>query len=156
MSFPKPDYSDLSDYHANWASWTDIELFIAQKMTPDLAITFMRILFPEFYLIDDCVFRSEASSGIIEGWKASTKGNLAAIERVINHVHIAEDHRYPFVENLNDQNLKFFAYVLKETWKAALAVQFPDRVFIVNLHHDTEVNDYIITFWQPKHDKDNP
>jgi hypothetical protein len=155
MTFPKPDYSDLPEYQTNWFP-VPIEVFATATLSPDLAIAFTGVLFPEFYLVDDCVFRSEATSGTIESWKVPTKGNLAAIERVCNHVHLVEDNRYPFTWKLNDQNLKFFAYVLKETWQASLKVQFPEREFIVSLTFDEDATDYIITFWQPKHDKDNP
>jgi hypothetical protein len=158
MTFPKPDYSDLPDYQANWASWADMELFVAQKLSPDLAIGFTSLLFPEFHLFDDCVFRSDVTSvqAIIEQWKTATKGNLAAVERVCNHVHIVEDNRFPFTWKLNDQNLEFFATVLKLSWKTSLELQFPDRTFIVDLNHDSDAKDYIITFWQPKHDRNNP
>lgn len=145
-----PDISELSDYSA-WYGQNPRELirYASSKLSPDLAIAVTRLFWPDFVIHENRVFlafRFEDQN--FKHWEDEFDGDLQAVERMINHVHVVADLlTYPF-ENLSYPNIEYFGRILVQTWKAALKTQFPDRAFQISGEKDGELDDFVITFWQ--------
>lgn len=92
---------------------------------------------PEFIEVRGCVLRSgQFTSETLQGFWNATNGNISAIESAINHLHlwdvVAAD---TDVEHIQTELLKA-AEAIASTWRAALALAFPDRLFEVLVTDD--------------------
>ena len=156
----QPDISSLKDYSSLGydGQKPDISLreYAVFKLSPDLLVAITTLFFPEFVVHENGVFFAERFSvPLYNSWyRGHYKGDLAATERMINHVHLGESYRGVF-EQLNKQNLYFVGEVLVQTWKAALTYEFPERFFEVRgTPYETgfgpDAGDFIITFWQSR------
>lgn len=145
---PEPDIESLSDLKE-----LPLDIFVRDNLTPEIAIGLANILFPEFMEYEDCIFMNHEQDKYFrenfKRWHKGLKGDLGAMERVMNHRHIFEDW-LPSLYELNHQNKKYFVSVMKNTWLAALNTQFPSYEFEVSSTYDDHTDDYILTFWQPK------
>jgi hypothetical protein len=156
----KPDIDDLPDYrkHRNLKTgkYTPLDVYALVNLTKDELIAVTRLFYPEFIEYEGGVFfLHQFTKGFFHDWKAQLLGNIAAVERVMNHVHLAQDLKY-CVDELGTQNLIYFGQILLVTWKAALEDSFPGRSFKVegNVEEfDEGPPEFIITFWQPDLDK---
>lgn len=94
-NFPQPDVSELLDYliwHEKGSSLLD---FARQNLSPDLAISITKIFWPDFVLHEGRVFRKDGFDvPNFEKWKQSTNADLIAIQKVMNHIHLAADFLY--------------------------------------------------------------
>jgi len=70
-----------------------------------------------------------------EAWWTELNGDRAAIEEVVNHLHLWDvfDARE---EQVPEEALNSIGEVLVRTWRCALSEQFPDRSFRVELSND--------------------
>ncbi len=147
---PKPIISELPEYY-EWYQQEKIDFmtYASNKLTPDLAITVTRLFYPEFILYDEGIFLANLfSKNNYHEWKSKLNCDLSAIEKVMNHIHLAQDLLiYPF-ENLSYQNIAYFGNILVKTWSLALKDQYPQRVFKVVGGKDGDFDDFVITFWQ--------
>jgi hypothetical protein len=154
----KPDWSSLKDYASFGYNGQrpDISLreYALSKLTPDLLIAVTTLFFPEFVTHDRGIFLADRFSvSVYDSWnRGRYKNNIAAIERVINHVHLVESFGNGF-HQLTKQNLYYIGTVLIQTWKAALSYEFPERSFEVQgipdeVGRSPDNGDFIITFWQ--------
>ncbi|MBZ0318556.1 MAG: hypothetical protein K8L91_19235 [Anaerolineae bacterium] len=152
-NFPQPDASELLDYlvwHEKGFSLLD---FARQNLSPDLAISITKIFWPDFVLDEGRVFRKEAFDvSNFEKWKQSTNADLIAIQKVMNHIHLASDFLYKTFENLSYANILYFGTILTHIWKCALETTYPDLQFEVSIEKDLDFDDVVITFWQPNLD----
>ncbi len=154
----KPDWNDLKDYASYGYDGQKPDISLVQyaltKLTPDLLVATTRLFFPEFVTHEQGVFLADRFSvSLYKSWnRGKYKQDIPAIERIINHVHLAESFRNGFLQ-LNKQNLYYVGEVLVQTWKAALVYEFPERSFEVQGTPNEEgfspdSGDFIITFWQ--------
>jgi hypothetical protein len=115
-------------------------------------VGYARLLWPEFVIHDDCVFEAERFSiANYDGFMRQTGGNKASVEVVMNHAHIVDI--FPSRDGEPSRELVLYAgRLLKETWQAKLARDFPDREFTVSFPEgpfDDPVA-YEITFFQDR------
>jgi hypothetical protein len=98
---------------------------------------FARFVSPEFVEVRGCVLLKERyDERNLEAWWTQLNGDRAAIEEVVNHVHLWD----VVEEQVPDEALDEVAEALVRNWRRALAEQFPDRSFRVVLSNDE--NDY--------------
>lgn len=131
------DRTDL-DYWADNPS-ASLEQYAQEKLNPELLLGFMSLLWPDLVLHEDRVFlaRSFAAETVAQ-WKATEafeRGGMAAIQAVMNHVHVG-DFLCPVGHQISDDNLGFVARVIAGAWKARLESAFPERRFLVEVRHD--------------------
>jgi hypothetical protein len=87
------------------------------------------LLWPDFVEVRGCVFRAECfEPENFESWWATTDGEVAQVEAVINHLHLWDE--FTQYED-SEAVLPELADVLVEMWAAALASTFPTRRFDV-------------------------
>jgi len=158
----KPDWSSLDDYASLGYDGQEppisLREYALSKLTPDLLVGVATLFFPEFTTHEQGVFLTERFSvSLYNSWNSGRyKNDIAAIERVINHVHLAEGLGYGFFQ-MSKRNRYFIGEVLVQTWKAALSYEFPERSFEVlgtpdEVGRSPDNGDFIITFWQSKND----
>jgi hypothetical protein len=155
----QPDWRDLSDYVSYGIGGEEPPISLGEfarlSMSPDLLVASSRLFFPEFVVHKNGVFLAERFSvSLFESWnRGRYRNDIGAIERVINHVHLAESWQFGFLK-LNKQNRYYLGEVLIQTWKAALTYEFPERSFEVlgtqdEVGRSPDSGDYEIAFLQP-------
>lgn len=151
-NFPEPDISELPDYLKWHEKGFSLRDYARLNLSPDLAISMTKIFWPDFVLHEGRVFIKEAFEiSNFENWKKTTNGDLIAVQKVMNHVHLADLLYEPF-ENLSYTNILYFGTILHHIWRYALQTNFPDLDFEVTIEKDGDFDDVVITFWQPNSD----
>jgi hypothetical protein len=148
--YTQPNLLELADYRAMSAE-TPMSLteYAALCMTPDVAIASTKLFYPDFVLHEEAVFLAyRFDETLFARWKAQLGDDLAAVERVINHVHVAADLMVSPFEDMSYGNIAYFGAILMKTWKAALMAEFPSRRFEMRGEKDGDFDDFVITFWQ--------
>ena len=112
----------------------------------ELAVGYSLLFWPRFAVIDDYVLRAATRVETLRGWQREGY-DRAAIEAVINHVHMADVHNDA---EPTEAQLRYLGRVLKQTHELKLAADFPERRFVVSFSDepDLDVMDYELTFWQ--------
>ena len=116
----------------------------------ELAIGYSLIFWPPLVAFDRYVLREGCfSEEGVRDWERATNNDRAAIEGVINHVHLLDIHRNSPVEPTEAQ-LRYLGRMLRETHAAKLQQDFPDRSFevVFNDEPGLDLIDYEVTFWQ--------
>jgi len=147
----QPDLSELSDY-AKWlhnrSNFSLLE-YAAIKLTPDLAIASAKLFWPDFIAHEGGIFlHYKFSVENFELWKNELNSDIQAVERMINHIHLAADLLVSPFENLNYTNIQYFASVLMRCWQCALETKYPNNRFEVIGEKDGSFDDFVITFYQ--------
>ena len=105
------------------------------------ALTFAHLFWPEFVEVQGCVLLSRAyEQKTFDLWWQELSGDKRRIERVINHVHLHDVFTGDQDLELEVTNLalKELGEILVECWTCALAAQFPDRKFYVELRSEEQ------------------
>lgn len=146
----QPDITDLTDYNGEYGHGESHLLdYALNKLTPDLAIAVTKLFYPDFVVHQNRVFLAfRFDKDNFDMCEKQLDGDLAAVERVINHIHVAADLLTIPFENATYQTIQYFGTVLLQSWKAILLAQFPDRQFQFSGEKDGDMDDFVITFWQ--------
>jgi hypothetical protein len=107
--------------------------WLAVKLRGDseLALSFACFFWPRFVERRGCVLLAHrAEDAQIAQWLEHTRGNVQQVQAALNHVHLHDE--LPGDEP-DDAALMEVGRVLQRCWTAALADQFPDRAFTVEL-----------------------
>jgi hypothetical protein len=86
------------------------------------------------------------SRNIWERWREQLGHDTNAIERVMNHRHLAD--LLPGGDVVGFSNLQHLGQILAATWRARLASAFPQRQFEVTSTDNAEDEEVVITFCQ--------
>jgi hypothetical protein len=126
----------------------DIDSWICCVGSFEHAVGYSRLFWPEFLMHDDSVFFREGFS--IESYKGfmhQSSGDRSAVERVMNHRHLADLFCEPSLSPTREQ-LLYVGDVLQQMWTAKLHRDFPGISFGVPLFgtDSTDLMDLVITF----------
>ena len=142
-----PDLKGWKDQNEESFTIADWVLFHA---TPELMVGFSSIFWPEFIEVDGCVFLKDGyDQDNIDAWAESTKGDMVAVQKVVNHQHIYDLFQNDSVEKLNIQQVKYLSDLLVDMWSAKLKRDFPQLDIDVQVC-DFDEEDVIATsvsFW---------
>lgn len=128
-----PQFTPLTWLHAE----ADIEM----------AVAFTALFWPELVEHDGGIFLRESFDPEVHAqWKEKLGEDAPAIERVMNHRHVAD--LLPGADHVGFANLQHLGHVLAATWRTRLADAFPERQFDVIYSEDPEDEEVIITFSQ--------
>ena len=116
------------------------------------AIGYSAFFWPEFEFYRELILWGGRphSDKTIDNWISTLKGDLTAVEKMINHIHPCDfflSNRAKTVEQV-----LYLGQVLKEIWQAKLSRDFPDRHIIVEFTaiDPNDATDYEITFYQER------
>jgi hypothetical protein len=91
---------------------------------------FANLFWPRFIDVDGYVLlASHYSPDNLAAWRERRPDSRAAVETVINHVHL-EDHS---MERAPDEKLNTAGQLLTAVWRRTLETEFPDRPICVDL-----------------------
>jgi hypothetical protein len=129
----------FEDWRQGFGGGVGLWDYASRKGGVTLAIAFARLFWPELIEVEDCVLLKERyDPTAFEQWRAQLGDQHEAIERTVNHVHLW-DLFDPASEGVPEEGLDSLAAIIAETWRCALARQFPGRSGAVLLERDGEV-----------------
>jgi len=99
----------------------------------DLALAFGRLFWPVFVEQRGCVLiEHRADVDAVAEALERAGGELRRVEELLNRVSLRQE--MPFEDSeVEDETFLEVARILQHSWLAALAEQFPDRQFVVEL-----------------------
>lgn len=112
-----------------------------------------RVLWPDFVLFDDCVFRDHVpDKANYRDWMVRTGGDRTGVEAVLNHLHVSDAFQTKSPGSLEGQ-VRYIGGVMVAMLRAKLAQEFPDRIFEVSWDCDRnpDMAMWSVTFFQPRH-----
>lgn len=147
---------------AELAAWNDgkgidLESWIGCEGSFALAVGYSAIFWPGFVEFEGYVLREGFSLESLRGFEEQCQGNRLSVERVMNHLHIADIQHWG-CKDLTKDKIVLLASVLTEIHEAKLKWQFPDRPCTVSVHEPEDRDDlvaYEISFWQKRHEVDD-
>ncbi|NEQ42465.1 MAG: hypothetical protein F6K00_02440 [Leptolyngbya sp. SIOISBB] len=120
-------------------------VFQSKNLHPDLAIAFLKLLWPDFIIKDEFVFLKEEFTYNRYQEIISTVSETAEIEYWINLLNIDE-----VINSDSTETSSFFAVKLSDLWKKKLIIDFPNKRFEVKVIYDEgdSGSEVYITFQQ--------
>jgi len=117
------------------------------KLTPDVLVSTMAILWPTFIMRNGGMFFEEGfSEKVFHQWIAHFNGDIHETEKMMNHQHIRDliqsDNRLP------DSVVRYLGQALVCFWQVAIHAQFPDLSVVVMSEWDAENNDVVVSIYQ--------
>ena len=145
------DYSALIPELKDWSDGRgiDAESWIGCVGSFQHAIGYSTLFWPTFVEFEGYVLREGFTVDDLRACERAGGSDRRAIESVINHIHIADTH-YSGCPDISRERVVFLGRILRETYTAKLAWQFPERSFTVHFD-DSEfdnLTDYQLTFFQ--------
>lgn len=149
-----PDWNALIPELKDWnnGSGIDPESWVGCVGNFKLASAYSLIFWPSFTEMDGMVFRGEIDRATLESWKGNCSRDPKSMEATVNHIHILDLH-HAGCPDASVERIVFLGKVLKEIYSTKLAVEFPQKSFIVDFYEpeDQNLQDYQLTFYQ-RHD----
>ena len=140
---------ELKDYLAFRATNPGFRLseYAWHKLTPDLLVSTIAILWPKFVMHHGGVFFEEGfSEEAFQKWMAHFDGDVHKAERLMNHQHVRD---LIHSENrLSDSVVRYLGAALVCFWEAAINSQFPNLSVVVTSEWDAENNDVMVLIYQ--------
>jgi hypothetical protein len=135
----------------NWnnGAGIDPESWVGCTGTFQLAVAYSLIFWPAFYELDGMVFRARMDRATLDSWMKNCSGNRVQVEATANHIHLVDLH-YAGSPDASVERIIFLGNVLKQTYAAKLAADFPGRRFVVDFYEpaDQQLGEYQLTFYQ--------
>ena len=140
--------SELSEW--NNGAGVSPETWIESVGTYELAIGYSLIFWPKFELFEGYVLREGFSKASLRGFEDSTSGDRAAVEAVMNHVHMVDIHCNE--PSPTEGQLRYLGRVLKQIYETKLKSDFPEFKVAVSFNDEPGLDllDYELTFWQAR------
>lgn len=143
------DFSALIPELPDWnnGAGIDPESWVGCMGSFELAIGYSLVFWPRFVRVDGLVLRAGFSPDALRSCRANG-AEPAAVEALMNHVHIADLHCG--AGSPGEGQLRYLGRVLKDIHEAKLARDFPDLSFTVEFNDEPGLGpiDYQLTFWQ--------
>lgn len=133
----------------NGGKGIDAEGWIGCIGNPELAIGYSLVFWPEFARYKDYVVRAGCENpSYLDEWERQCQGDKAAVERVVNHIHIVDIHAGG--TSLSEAQARYLGRVLKQIHEVKLKVDFPELTFEVDFSDEpsNSIEHYQLTFWQ--------
>ena len=145
--------SELKDYRAfrDLNPGFTLSEYAWHKLTPDLLVSTMAILWPKFIMHNGGVFFEKSFSDkgfekVFHDWMAHFNGDVHEVERMMNHNHVRDlimsENRLP------DSVVRYLGEALACFWQAAVNAQFPNLSLVVKSEWDAENNDVVVLVYQ--------
>jgi hypothetical protein len=151
MAMPNPEsiISNLKDYltFRDRNSGFTLSGYAWLKLTPDVLVATISILWPKFIMHSGGCFIEESFSQEIFGqWMVHCGGNINEVERIMNHRHVRQ--LIQDQDELTERLIRFIGEAVVCFWEAAIHSQFPNLSIVVTSEWDAEDNDVVISVSQ--------
>ncbi len=160
MNIPESMKKELGAW--NNGQGIDLESWVGCEGNFSLAVGYTTIFCPQFIEYKEYIFENdepvdEEFEKHIWGFEAQEGSTPLSVEWVVNHLHIA-DIQYRGCEDISPDKLITLGNALKEIYEARLAYLFPNKPCMVEFYmpeNEEDYDEYQISFWQKKHEKEN-
>lgn len=135
--------------HWNGGKGIDAEGWIGCVGKPELAVGYSLVFWPEFARYKEYVVRAGCDKpSYLDEWERQCEGDKIAVEKVVNHIHIADLHACG--KPLSEPQARYLGRVLKHIHEVKLRADFPGLTFEVYFNDEPShaIEDYQLTFWQ--------
>lgn len=152
MDIPSSMSTELQKW--NNGNGIDLESWINCSGSFSLAVGYITIFWPKFVEFDGYILRDGFCENSLRSFEAADGYDRKAVERVMNHLHIA-DIQYYGCEDISRDKIQILGATLKEIYTVKLKAQFPKTPCVVELFQPEDGDDlwgYQISFWQEKYD----
>lgn len=146
-----PDLKNWRDVNNSSFSIGD---WIGVYATPELMVGFASIFWPEFIVVDGCIFLKDSyCKETFETWMESMNGDLEEVQGVMNHTHIYDLFQGEKGKTLNIQQVSYLSKILLSAWSAKIKQDFPDLSVEVQIcdYDENDVENSIVgtsvAFW---------
>ena len=116
----------------------------------DHAVGYGALFWPEFIVHHGCVLFADFRRESFDGFMVQTRGDLRAVETVMNHRHIVD--LFSERAGASEEVVLHLGRLLREIWSCKLQRDFPDRRIVVSFPEMPveDLGEYEITFYQPR------
>lgn len=128
----------------------DLESWIGCSGNFSLAVGYVTIFWPKFVEFDGYILRDGFCEKALRSFEAADRCDRMAVEKVMNHLHVADIQHYG-CEDLSKDKIQVLGATLREIYSAKLKTQFPKSPCIVEYYQPENEDDlmgYQISFWQ--------
>ncbi|MFB6903352.1 hypothetical protein ACFVG1_14300 [Streptomyces bacillaris] len=127
------DYPGIKSWAEEWGGRVDYLDYVKDHGNLGMMVAFSRIFWPRFVEVDGCVLWDRAyEESNFKAWSESLSGDVRKIEATLNQLRVWQMVDSDDVEE-DWQAQDFFAACVAKTWGAALAAEFPRRIFDVRV-----------------------
>jgi hypothetical protein len=150
MAMNEDPYASLIPGVGDWAG--DAANWLAMFGSYELCIAFTNLLWPEFVVHNECIFRGpfdEVAERNYNTFRNATDFDPFTTEVTMNALLILD--LFPNDRNgASREQILFIGRKLKAMWQAKLLLDFPHRRTLVSFPEDwaDDLREYEITFWQ--------
>jgi hypothetical protein len=136
-----PSLTEFCRLHPDGSVWNWLNVV----SDVSVAAAFGKLFWPDFVVHDGGIFLREFfSEETYKEWKAQPGMNTFAVERVMNHVHVADLFLNSKLTPPDDSAISYLAAVLGKLWSLRALEDFgPNRV-IVDLENDSDGDPVLI------------
>lgn len=152
MEIPPSMAVELQEW--NNGKGIDLESWVGCSGRFALAVGYITIFWPKFVEFDGYILREGFSEEALRSFEGRENQDRKAVERVMNHLHIA-DIQYYGCEDLSKDKIRVLGSILHEIYSTKLKVQFPHTPCIVEFYqpdYEDDLMEYQISFWQARHE----
>ena len=135
------------------SDWVDVENWLYNEGTNGILIATGAIYWPDFIVYRDCIIRDSAPRDHAANFDRLITGGpieRGYVEERLNRLEIADIIQASEGDSLSMEQALYLGRTLEQTWKAKLALDFPNTEFYVSfiVHGEDEVSDLEVTFCQ--------
>jgi hypothetical protein len=148
-AIPQSIVSELADW--NDGAGIDLVDWTANTGSFSLAVGYSEVFWPRFTEFENYVLMESFSLAALRSFESLPQITRQSIERVMNHLHIA-DIQHGACTDIAADKLIFLGHRLREIYAAKLALDFPDRKFLVEFYcpeQSQDFEDYQLSFFRP-------
>jgi hypothetical protein len=152
MDIPSSMVTELQKW--NNGKGIDLGSWINCSGSFSLAVGYTTIFWPEFVAFDGYILRGGFCENTLRSFESADGYDRKAVERVMNHLHIADIQHYG-CEDISKDKLQILGSSLQEIYSVKLKAQFPHAPCVVEFYQpevDDDLWGYQISFWQETHD----
>jgi len=110
----------------------DGNAYLAEHLSVTAATLFAELMSPDLVLVQGCVILgARYTPDNFEQWWSSEEGNVASIERALNHLHLWDI--FEPAGAVEERAVEALAVRIARSWKLHAERQFPDRKFVAEV-----------------------
>ena len=145
------DFRDLIPELPHWNNGAGItaEDWIGCVGNYELAVGYSLVFWPAFVEFEGYVLRGPIEENALRSFESCEGATRQGVEALLNHLHIADLH-YNADQPSSEAQLRYLGRILKATYEAKLARDFPGRSFMVEFNDEPglEPLGYQLTFYR--------
>jgi len=150
---PVAPLAGLQRYERWKAQWQvqeglDVHAYLFDAIHPEDALLLTVLFLPRLICFEGGIFMDDRfSETSFRTWLAHCEGDLAAVEAMMNHVHLYDVFGTK-ADGVNEAVFERLGQALAFSWRALLAQAFPERHFSVEYSNTEQDYGPTVTFFQ--------